>query len=191
MFVAGKGDGAEKQYHEAARNGIDAAELENWKNQNWVALTTAVQLITQTVAISAARQLVVKGVSKAEELLLGSSAAKEVPLTAAELEGTSSPRLLEGPAQTNTVPKGAIEEVGVPGTRVTVAETEATPLCPSGGCCFIAGTLVETSEGLKRIEDIHVGDLVRARDDKTGATFVKPVVKLFRRPDQQNLQCET
>lgn len=45
--------------------------------------------------------------------------------------------------------------------------------------------LVETSEGLKRNEDIHAGDLVRARDERTGATFTKPVLKLFRRLDQQ------
>jgi aminoglycoside phosphotransferase (APT) family kinase protein len=54
-----------------------------------------------------------------------------------------------------------------------------------GGCCFVAGTPVETGEGLKRIEDIHVGDLVRAREAKTGATSLKPVVRLFRRHNRQ------
>lgn len=54
-----------------------------------------------------------------------------------------------------------------------------------GDGCFVAGTPVETSEGLKRIEDIQVGDLVQARDTKTGATSLKPVVKLFRHHNQQ------
>ena len=46
--------------------------------------------------------------------------------------------------------------------------------------CFIAGTLVLTAAGLKKIEDIEVGDLVLAYDEETGETAYKPVVRLFR-----------
>ena len=46
--------------------------------------------------------------------------------------------------------------------------------------CFIAGTLVMTAAGLKKIEDIQVGDMVLAYDEETGEQAYKPVVQLFR-----------
>lgn len=46
--------------------------------------------------------------------------------------------------------------------------------------CFLAGTLVLTNEGRKKIEDIEVGDKVLARNDKTGEQGYKKVVRLFR-----------
>ena len=46
--------------------------------------------------------------------------------------------------------------------------------------CFIAGTLVLTAAGLKKIEDIKEGDLVLAYDEETGEQAYKPVVRLFR-----------
>ncbi|MBA4787822.1 MAG: Hint domain-containing protein [Brevundimonas sp.] len=45
--------------------------------------------------------------------------------------------------------------------------------------CFVEGTEVQTSEGLKPIEQIAVGDRVLARDDATGDTVFKPVVALI------------
>ena len=49
------------------------------------------------------------------------------------------------------------------------------------GCrCFIAGTLVLTAEGYKKIEDIQVGDMVLAYDEQTGEQCYKPVLQLFR-----------
>ena len=49
------------------------------------------------------------------------------------------------------------------------------------GCrCFIAGTLVLTAEGYKKIEDIQVGDMVLAYDEATGEQAYKKVVRLFR-----------
>lgn len=54
----------------------------------------------------------------------------------------------------------------------------------SGNCvginCFMAGTLVLTAEGYKKIEDIQVGDLVLAYDEATGEQAYKEVVRLFR-----------
>lgn len=45
-------------------------------------------------------------------------------------------------------------------------------------CCFAAGTLVSTDQGLRAIETIRVGDLVWSRDDRTGETRLKPVTAL-------------
>ena len=46
--------------------------------------------------------------------------------------------------------------------------------------CFVAGTLVETKEGKKPIEEIAVGDYVLARDEHTGQQGWKPVTQLWR-----------
>ena len=56
----------------------------------------------------------------------------------------------------------------------------AADLAECAGNCFIAGTLVATSDGLKPIEDIEVGDKVLAYDPETGEQAYKPVVRLFR-----------
>jgi len=46
--------------------------------------------------------------------------------------------------------------------------------------CFVQGTLVQTKEGAKPIEDVKVGELVAARNEATGETGWKPVVALIR-----------
>ncbi len=51
-------------------------------------------------------------------------------------------------------------------------------------CSFRAGTLVHTKDGLRPIEAIRVGDLVAAKDEKTGEVAWKPVVHLFRSKDK-------
>ncbi len=56
-----------------------------------------------------------------------------------------------------------------------------------GGLCFVKGTLVHTPDGLKPIEDIQVGDLVASKDENSGETSWKPVVRLYRHHDQQIL----
>ena len=48
-----------------------------------------------------------------------------------------------------------------------------------------AGTLVETAEGLKPIEEICEGDLVLAYDEATGEQAYKPVVQLFRNTTEE------
>ena len=47
--------------------------------------------------------------------------------------------------------------------------------------CFIAGTLVLTAEGLKKIEDIRVGDRVYAKDVEGGKQEIKEVLQTFER----------
>ena len=56
-----------------------------------------------------------------------------------------------------------------------------------GGLCFVKGTLVHTPDGLKPIEDIQVGDLVASKDENSGETSWKPVVRLYHHHDQQIL----
>ena len=45
--------------------------------------------------------------------------------------------------------------------------------------CFVAGTEVQTTDGLKAIEAVQVGDLVLARDEDTGGAGYRPVVELI------------
>ena len=48
-------------------------------------------------------------------------------------------------------------------------------------CCFVAGTLVDTADGLRSIESIRAGDLVLSRNHFTGETAFKPVTELILR----------
>ena len=63
----------------------------------------------------------------------------------------------------------------LPGSSQTGAQPQSTV-----NQCFKEGTLVETEEGLKPIEEIAVGDKVLAFDETTGEQAYKPVVQLFR-----------
>lgn len=47
------------------------------------------------------------------------------------------------------------------------------------GCCFVAGTLVETDDGLRPIEEIELGDLVLSRNPETGETTFKAVTDVI------------
>jgi len=58
-------------------------------------------------------------------------------------------------------------------------------LKPTGGRCLVAGTLVQTEDGMKAIEDIKVGDMVKTHMDR-----FKPVVKLFEFDDLDVLEIE-
>jgi len=51
--------------------------------------------------------------------------------------------------------------------------------------CFKEGTLVETEDGLKPIEEIEVGDKVLAYDEETGEQAYKEVVRLFRNTTEE------
>jgi len=52
-------------------------------------------------------------------------------------------------------------------------------------CCFVEGTLVETTDGLRPIEEIEVGDLVLSRNEITGDTAYKPVTQRVFRHERQ------
>nr|MCU0687149.1 polymorphic toxin-type HINT domain-containing protein [Polyangiaceae bacterium] len=57
-----------------------------------------------------------------------------------------------------------------------------TPGCTGGSCsCFVAGTLVWTSNGLVPIEAVQVSDWVLARDESTGAWAWRRVNRTFVR----------
>ena len=45
--------------------------------------------------------------------------------------------------------------------------------------CFVAGTLVQNSEGTKPIEEIQPGDWVWAWDEKTGEVALRPVMETY------------
>jgi hypothetical protein len=48
--------------------------------------------------------------------------------------------------------------------------------------CLAAGTLVWTLDGARRIESLHVGDLVLAQHPTTGELTYKPVLRTTQRP---------
>ena len=45
--------------------------------------------------------------------------------------------------------------------------------------CFVAGTLVQTKDGTKPIEEIEAGDQVWAWDEETGEVALKPVLETY------------
>ncbi len=63
---------------------------------------------------------------------------------------------------------------------ITALSKAASGRCSAPSNCFIAGTLVLTSLGKKKIEDIKVGDEVLAYDEETGEKSIKKVVNLLR-----------
>ena len=56
--------------------------------------------------------------------------------------------------------------------------------------CFVAGTPVQTSHGLKPIEKIQVGDYVTARDEATGEVAWKPVLRVIRNGEKDVLRVQ-
>ncbi|KFE70050.1 polymorphic toxin-type HINT domain-containing protein [Hyalangium minutum] len=63
-------------------------------------------------------------------------------------------------------------------------------VCQRPGQCFVAGTPVLTQEGLKPIEQIVEGELVWSRNEETGQSDWRPVVRTFVTPDQPVLRLE-
>lgn len=51
-------------------------------------------------------------------------------------------------------------------------------------CCFVAGTLVDTKDGLRPIEEIKVGDSVLSRNPETGETTYKTVTNIIPKHDR-------
>ena len=58
-------------------------------------------------------------------------------------------------------------------------------ICNKKGECFVAGTLILTCNGLKKIEEIKLGDLVWSYNEKTGKKELKKVANTFVRTAYQ------
>ena len=87
-----------------------------------------------------------------------------------------------GKSGTSTGSTSNVATGNTSGSKVTGnASMNATP-CK---CCFAAGTVVKTFDGLKPIEGIELGELVASRDDITGEIDWKPVTHLFRYDDER------
>ena len=71
-----------------------------------------------------------------------------------------------------------------PEARGAAHELEGVDRSLAHTCCFVAGTLVDTEQGLRPIEAIKVGDKVWARDVATGETALKAVTNLIRRENR-------
>lgn len=82
-------------------------------------------------------------------------------------------------AAVSVVPIGKVFKIGKAGLKLF---GKAPPL--KKVCCFVAGTLVNTSSGLRKIESIKVGDQVWARDETTGKIELKPVTDLIKRHER-------
>ncbi|MDV8157998.1 DNA/RNA non-specific endonuclease [Acinetobacter bereziniae] len=59
--------------------------------------------------------------------------------------------------------------------KMKAAMNDAVQAC-SGGACFTAGTLIETSKGLKAVEKFEGGELVWSRNDTTLEYGYRPVI---------------
>lgn len=71
--------------------------------------------------------------------------------------------------------------------QVDKAETKLSQLTYNGAMqcsCLVAGTLIQTNQGLKAIESINVGDIVLAQDVESGELCLKPVVRKTLRPPE-------
>ena len=49
--------------------------------------------------------------------------------------------------------------------------------CRSAGQCFVAGTLVDTADGMRPIESLHEGDRIHSKDPTTGGMAYQPVLR--------------
>jgi RHS repeat-associated protein len=65
------------------------------------------------------------------------------------------------------------------GLSAKEARLQAVEDIRAGRVCFVAGTLVETREGKKPIEEIKVGDEVLSYNEQTAKVEYKPVVQTF------------
>ena len=71
--------------------------------------------------------------------------------------------------------KGAV----VSGSGLSRACGARAKIAPTPKLCFAGGTLVETRDGLRPIEEVEVGTLVWARDEVSGEEGWQPVTKAF------------
>ncbi|VEW10161.1 Protein of uncharacterised function (DUF1557) [Moraxella caviae] len=86
--------------------------------------------------------------------------------------GTSAQAVKQAKSQVTATPKAT--------------QTKAT--CSNGTVCFTAGTLIETSEGLKAVETFTGGELIWSRNDITLEYGYHPVIATKATPDQPIFQ---
>jgi RHS repeat-associated protein len=73
---------------------------------------------------------------------------------------------------------------------VEAAEGEEAATAEEGAsakkvCCFVAGTLVSTPNGLVPIDRLKVGDLVISKDARTGAVATKPIAGVIQKHNRE------
>ena len=111
-----------------------------------------------------------------------------------EALGTTTAMVIEDPnLYTISQAAGAYSEallLVAGGARAGSAIKARFNVAKKGAPCFIAGTLVETEEGLRPIEEVEVGDFVLSRDEETGEIDLREVVRVFVTPDTPILELE-
>ncbi len=116
----------------------------------------------------------------AEQAIEGGVKLAETTMDVAMAVETGGATLLEKKAAQQGL-KQAAKQAASEATALEELSTAGAMMCP----CFEAGTLVQTREGPRAIEEVRVGDLVLSRDDKTGAIDFRPVVQLFVTPEKE------
>ena len=96
----------------------------------------------------------------------------------ASLAGNLAGVVIPGATGLGVAAKGAV-------TAAKAADKAGGAAKVAKTCCFVAGTLVETEDGLRPIEDVEIGDLVLARNPETGETALKSVTDLIRLNQRQ------
>ncbi|MGA9659592.1 MAG: polymorphic toxin-type HINT domain-containing protein [Asticcacaulis sp.] len=82
-----------------------------------------------------------------------------------------------------TAPTLVLDGIAITSTALALkAGTGLKALLTIG--CFSAGTQIATPTGLRKIEDIKVGDLVLSYDEETAQIVAKPVTELIRNAPQ-------
>ena len=74
---------------------------------------------------------------------------------------------------------------GGSGTKTTMPSNAGQKRKVTDGACFVAGTLVKTRDGNRKIEEVRCGDYVLAQDPETGEVGYQVVEKTFVREVDQ------
>ena len=88
----------------------------------------------------------------------------------------------------DSVSRGIVEgmESGFTTGFTTGSLTVAAQFClKMRSFCFVAGTLVLTTKGLKKIEDVQVGDEIISYDEETETVSPKKVLRTFAREEKE------
>jgi RHS repeat-associated protein len=166
---------------EAARQYIANGKIDDWGRVGAAAAGGAVSGAL-TAACPAA------GLAGVMAVGAGSGAAAGVTQRLVESGGQSAGTLKEVvvDATVGAATAGLAKGVMAVGKAVVqrVAPKAAGAVTKVASQCFAGETLVETAEGLRRIDEIRPGDLVLSRDEESGIEELRAVVQVFVTPDQ-------